>query len=87
MPVFGGSQSRYTPLAVSSPVRFMGGPIDCGTGVVVVEVVVGGAVVVVVLVVVVVVLVVLVVLVVVVLEVLSDRSVISSHVLPSVYGE
>ena len=50
MPVFGGSQSRYTPLAVSSPVRFMGGPIDCGTVVVVVEVVVGGAVVVVVVV-------------------------------------
>ena len=40
MPVFGGSQSRYTPLAVSSPVRFMGGPIDCGTVVVVDDVVV-----------------------------------------------
>jgi hypothetical protein len=40
LPVFGGSQSRYTPLAVSSPVRFIGGPIDCGTVVVVVLVVV-----------------------------------------------
>ena len=40
MPVFGGSQSRYTPLAVSSPVRFIGGPIVCGTVVVVVVVVV-----------------------------------------------
>jgi hypothetical protein len=39
-PVLGSSQSRKTPSAVNSPVRFIGGPIDCGTVVVVVVVVV-----------------------------------------------
>ena len=48
MPVFGSSQSRKTPFAVISPVRFIGGPMVCG--IVVVVVVVGAAVVVVVVV-------------------------------------
>jgi hypothetical protein len=40
LPVFGASQSRYTPFAVNSPVKFIGGPIDCGSVVVVVLLVV-----------------------------------------------
>jgi len=78
LPVLGSSQSKYTPSAVTSAVRFIGGPILWGT----VVVVVGGTVVVVVVDVEVVVVVVEVVVVeVVVVEVVDkSNSAINSYV-------